>query len=171
MRKSKDITKYSLEWQVVRVECKAFDTWQEKVEHARAYLDAKSNKHALERVANWMQGLARGYRGKDDYAAMMVEGMADELLDNRDQYDAEEDTDSLDVGGVATVTLRALYKDLIKRQGGWMKGGYVHREQAAFEDMLAKELEVRGVDVNHQLQLDKRAQTLASGTVTHKFFF
>ena len=62
MQKSKDISKYDIHWQIVRVQAKKYKDISSKINYV---LDFYSNHKTLdnhERIMNWLEGLAMGYR-------------------------------------------------------------------------------------------------------------
>lgn len=166
MKKSQGITKYSLEWQLVRMKSKKLSTVEAKINNVLVYLSKHRNKHAYERVANYLEGLQMGYRGKSDAAVELL----DDTLKSLTKYDAPVDTDHQDWHLVADVELVAMYKDLTTRSGRWLSKGYSHKEQAAFEDKIVVEMDRRGIPHGHSNHVSKRNK---AGSIknTHKFFF
>ena len=66
MKKSVDVTKYEIHWQILRVSLKGIlnDNLQLKVAKAFSYYQEKPSRDRYERVANWLEGLYKGF--KDD---------------------------------------------------------------------------------------------------------
>ena len=154
--KSKDISKYNLAWQVVRVEARDFASVSEKLEHVQNFLDAHANKQNFERVLNWAEGLKRGYKRSNEFAYMVCENYIHELKAVEGCYQSGVDT-QVQLSEYTSAQLHKLYNDLKKRSLKWLSGGYIHKEQEDFIDSLAHELQARGVYVNHNQLLEARA--------------
>ena len=71
MRKSKDITKYNADWQIVRSSIKGSKfSLEEKLSKVKRYFDNNRSEDRWERCVNWCEGLIMGYK-----AAKNVDGV------------------------------------------------------------------------------------------------
>lgn len=179
MRKSENITKYNLAWQLLRVSIKGSKIdYDEKIEKVVIYFEQKKCLQRYERVYNYLEGLYRGYKAARRSDKMLVIDatltylraqkphlkMVEEEADN---WDCLSDKEMKKIGVM-------LYKDLHHRGKRWLENGYTHTEQEAFMDKLYNAL----VKVGEGGKLDKyRTSHLTlrtqAGTIknTHKFFF
>lgn len=161
MKKSADISKYDIHWQVFRVGLKKLSTMEDKVEAAASYLEDHPNRADKERVLNYLEGLSMAYTGDDrkfvidtkvSLSAMEVSG-ANETSTDFSEYDDAE--------------LLAVAKDLTTRSKKWLKKGYVHKEQMDFVLRLWDYLGHQ--DKVAQLEADiRKAEQMPN---THSFFF
>ena len=62
MQKSKDITKYNVHWQVVRVQAKKYKDVDSKLNYVLNFYKAHKTLDNHERIMNWIEGLAMGYK-------------------------------------------------------------------------------------------------------------
>jgi len=171
--KSADITKYNLAWQMVRVQCRDFKSTGEKINHAEAFLKANANRHNYERVMNWLEGLKRGYINRNEFAVEMCQAAIDDLKENAHLYSAQEDTE-VNISNYSLSDVKSLYNDLQKRSLKWLAGGYHHKEQEAFLDMLVDHLTSNGVSIkNHNKLVEARqyAKLMSDDEKKSTFFF
>lgn len=155
--KTADITKYNLAWQIVRVQCRDFKSVGEKINHAEAFLKSNANRHNFERVMNWLEGLKRGYINRNEFAVEMCQAAIDDLNENKNLYSEYEDT-QVNVEDYSLTDIKALYNDLQKRSLKWLAGGYHHKEQEDFLDMLANHLITNGVNIKNHNKLEEARQ-------------
>ena len=78
MRKSKDITKYNADWQIVRSSIKGSKFGlEEKLSKVKNYFNSSKSEDRWERAVNWCEGLIMGYKASknldaDDYASVLL---------------------------------------------------------------------------------------------------
>lgn len=124
MRKSKDISKYNLDWQVVRVLAKDFKSVEEKCAWVRNFFDNYACKANWERVVNYLEGLHHGYRKRNEKACQYIEKQIA-------TYGVMADYDVFDIDSSMNWNekqLRKCYKDNMKRYTNYCKKGYFHKE-------------------------------------------
>lgn len=157
MKKSKDITKYTVEWQIARVRAKKAKKCEDKLEIVKTYFDDKTTYSRFERSYNWTEGLLRGY--KDQINKAKTAAFLDYLEKNKPQY-SSIDLDHDDFSITEPELIRFLYKDLYKRTQKWLQQGYAHKEQITFLHNLAKECE-------HTLESILNTRSYDINTITH----
>lgn len=169
MRKTKDITKYNLAWQLVRQSAKLQKKAQDKVNLCLSFLEETPNKANHERVRNWVEGLERGYRRVDQ---SVCEYLNEVVLPLVDSVKLEDVPDAhIDISTVSLRALDALYNDLYIRGFKWLNKGYIHQEHEQFMDMLAEELDKRSeLSYKHEEYLRAR-RVAATIENTHKFLY
>lgn len=126
MKKSKDITKYDLDWQVKRVSLKNYKTYQEKCDIAKQYLLDNQNIADKERVLNYLEGLSMAYKDKDRaYILDMKNELSELVVSNENKFNFDLSKYSLDV-------LKSTAKDNQTRCNNWLKKGYRNQELIDF---------------------------------------
>ena len=161
MKKSKDISKYDINWQVKRVSLKKLKTYQYKCTTVAHYLAEHSNIADKERVLNYLEGLSMAYKGDDrayilavkDELSLMVVSDANECSAEYSAYTSRE--------------IKAVVQDLMVRNTKWLKSGYRNAELLGFLTSLINHLD------DAKLLAKLMSQIEASFLVanTHKFFF
>lgn len=161
MRKTKDISKYDLDWQVFRVSLKKLKTSQEKMNAASDYLMNNLNRADKERVMNYLEGLAMAY--KDDRRveirslvkelSILEVSQENPLCNDFCKYDDE--------------TLRGVAKDLNRRNKVWLSKGYRHQEHNDFMTSLLLHLGDER-DLENHLNSIEESKNIQN---THSFFF
>ena len=144
MHKTEGITKYNLEWQLVRSSIKGSKVkLEDKLTAALKYYESTKSYDRWERVYNWLEGLWRGYK-----AANNLEAMA-RIADMMDTFDAWKDA-AVNRGALPTNRiidaqllrtagdneLIGLWNDLFRTNEGWLKKGYYHVECNEFMDFM-----------------------------------
>lgn len=167
MRKTADITKYNLKWQLVRVAARQHKDVRDKVATALAYFEQDTNRHSYERVVNWLEGLHMGYRRSSKEACDYIDNVIEQV--KAVEVVLEGDTE-VDIRTVDSALLLRVYKDLYARGWKWLEKGYVHEEHENFIDNVAFELKQRSVATKHDEYLDKRLDAYGMEN-THKFLY
>lgn len=168
MKKSADITKYNLKWQLVRVAARQHKAVEDKVATAMAYFNDDVNKHSYERVLNWLEGLHMGYRRSSKDACDYIDGVIAQV---KATDVVRSDDSDVSISSVSDEDLMRLYKDLYTRGVKWLDKGYIHEEHEAFMDNIAFEISERGLkNKKHDVYLDKRLDAYSMEN-KHKFFF
>lgn len=129
MRKTKDISKYNLDWQVTRVQCKDLKTVESKVEHVLLFLSTYRSNQNRERVVNYLEGLALGYKNTNKEAVDYIND-AIASIGSRTDY-AWDIWDHSHVKWSDDDLLKC-YKDNFKRFKLYANRGYIHNELYEF---------------------------------------
>lgn len=166
--KSADITKYNLEWQLIRSQAKRIKDPQAKYNFVREWVEHRKNKHTYERFINWLEGTKRGYKGTN--WEPLYQTSIYWWKDHRFLFSSEDDQD-IDINIVENKHLEYLYKDLSRRSLRWLAGGYVHKEQEEFLDRLASHLTNHGVYIGHDKLVAAREAAKYVTNKTSTFFF
>jgi hypothetical protein len=161
MKKSKDISKYDINWQVKRVSLKKLKTYQYKCTTAAHYLAEHSNVADQERVLNYLEGLSMAY--KSDARAYIL-AVRDELSQ---MVVSDANECSAEYSAYTSQELKAVMKDLQVRNAKWLKNGYCNTELNDFIISLATHLG------ETQFLADLSSMVACSKLLpnTHKFFF
>lgn len=181
MRKSKNITKFDVEWQIIRSSIKGQKTsFDEKIEKALDYLERKKSIDAKERVMNWLEGLRMGYKASksfekikviDDLLGKIKERKMDLKEDEITSVDWVEELSKFD----ASSKLK-LWKDLYTRNAKWLKNGYLNEELNEFHMILTDDLEknhvkaFQKIESKNEMLEELRLKSLYMEN-SHTFFF
>lgn len=161
MRKSKDITKFDIEWQIKRVSLKSYKTYIEKCDVAATYLMKNKNIADRERVLNYLEGLSMAYKNAD---RKYILDFKDELA--KIEVSAENKC-NVNLNEFSHNELSSVGKDLMIRAKGWLKDGYRNEELLNF---LTRVLEATN-DTKRLNQLNELIEYSKSLQNTHNFFF
>lgn len=161
MRKSKDITKFDIEWQIKRVSLKSYKTYIEKCNVAADYLMKNKNIADRERVLNYLEGLSMAYKNAD---RKYILDFKDELA--KIEVSAENKC-NVNLNEFSHKELTSVGKDLMIRAKGWLKDGYRNEELLNF---LTRVLEATN-DTKRLNQLNELIEYSKSLQNTHSFFF
>lgn len=163
MKKSKDISKFDLDWQVFRVGLKKFDSAREKVNAVLLYFQSHKTRATQERCANYLEGLSMAYKGR---VRTIILAHKEALL--------EEIVPSLDTPAVTNnysdyseKQLKALASDLLIRAKKWLSKGYRNTELLSFLKGLLEYLK----DEERLEVLNTLVAASYGIPNTHKFFF
>jgi hypothetical protein len=176
MKKSSNITKYNLKWQMVRSKIKGSSVpLNNKLKLVNNYFEEEKTIDAYERVLNYLEGLQMGYRAHDQKAV----GIIDELIKKYKDMDTlklkKEMNSFIDVSETQHYSYKErldLWKDLFNRNKKWLQQGYTQKEINDFMDILYLSFADEHIQANYSMDklenLRRRAQKLDN---THKFFF
>lgn len=174
MRKSKNITKYEINWQVVRFLAKKEKNVEKKLKIVNDFFINNLSIDNKERCLNWLEGLAMSYRKKNEGAIVLISQEVNTInsivVDNKEQDYSEEDIIN-NISKYNTEDLVGLWKDLFKRNEKWLKKGYIHEEQNNFMDILfnaINSINLGSCSYDKLLELRASAKTMKN---THNFFF
>lgn len=176
MRKTLDITKYEIEWQIVRSSIKGGKTsFDEKIEKALAYYEETKSKDRWERVYNWLEGLSRGYKAAKNQEAINTIGFLLEGLNEDRGSDLKEAIDSEEqliiLHEACQHAIKVLWEDLFRTNEKWLKKGYFHRECNEFMDWVEAN---KDFEVKERYSLERLASLRAESSTKkngHSFFF
>jgi len=175
MRKSENISKYTIEWQVLRVSLKNKynDDLVYKLSIVKNYFNKTKSYDRWERVYNWLEGLERGFKTHSKFHEISI--IKSELNYYNEHkpdknYISNEDNSFKDYD---LVILQKLWKDLFKTNKNWLDNGYFHKECNDFIDKLYEYLKNKVIfDDKYSYQC---LQALRSKSLfihnKHKFFF
>lgn len=159
--KSKDISKFDLDWQVFRVSLKKLKTVDEKLQAVLDFYEQHLNRADRERILNYLEGLSLAYSGKD---RKFIEEFASTLEEikysknNRLTFDPEK---------YSIKELKAVAQDLFVRTKKWLLKGYRHEEQINF----LRKLLVYCKDNTKLKELEELIRRSHEIPNTHKFLF
>lgn len=177
MKKTKNITKYDLQWQLLRVSVKGSKvSIEEKLSRTRAYFVENHSYCRWERVYNWLEGLERGYKNKGDQKTLFLIKEEFSFYKDQKQNTREVQDRGWSIENVDSKDLVLLCKDLFKTNEKWLSNGYFHEECNSFLDSLFNEIKKRGVEFllgeKYQFYLLEESRLVNSSKVNkHKFFF
>jgi hypothetical protein len=178
MKKSKDITKYNLKWQMVRAGIKGTSIPLEaKIKSVNDYFNEEKTKDAHERVLNYLEGLQLGYKGKNQEAVDRIDTEIvkyrainkDALLKERDSF-----INLKDAVKYSFEDRHRLWKDLFTRNRKWLEKGYFQKEINDFMDVLYSLFKQNNEEVSKAYsfeKLDSLRKEANKKENTHKFFF
>lgn len=176
MRKSKDISKYEIEWQVLRssLKGKLNDDIETKLSKAECYFEKTFSSDRHERVLNWMEGLLMGFKATGKSPSLLVEQILYyKSMDNLRPalaIDIQQQEEVLDLFSDEEIV--NLWTDLCKTNEKWLKKGYFHKECNAFLDWLYSRkkniLNKCRFSYNDLLSLRNNSRGVKN---THQFFF
>lgn len=140
MKKSENITKYSVKWQLLRASIKGGKTsFEVKLDKVLFYLREEGTIDAWERVYNFLEGLQRGYVSSGDDLKINIIEEALQVLKLEKTNIKEVLSEVCEIKLLMNTSFSdryCLYKDLYLRSKKWLEGGYIHKEQEAFIDKL-----------------------------------
>ena len=161
MKKTKEITKFELDWQVFRVSLKKYKTYQEKCEKAKSYLIKNSNIADKERVLNYLEGLSMAYRDLNRKYILDIK----ESLHNFDVTD--ENKFSFDLSKYTEKDLRSTANDNFARCKKFLLKGYRHNELIDFLNKIYSHLDLK----EKREELELLVEDSYKLENTHRFFF
>lgn len=180
MKKTKDITKYSVKWQLLRSSIKGGNTsCQDKISKVLLYYNQEKTIDAWERVCNFLEGLQKGYASSQDLDKIeLIQTELDKLTTDKVLI-KEISNKEVELRLLLNSSFQdryCLYKDLFKRSKTWLVRGYFHKEQESFIDLLIQsfnlKLESSLIKDNYKyerlLKLRNDSQFIKN---KHKFFF
>lgn len=122
------VDKFTVRWQITRIQLKQIKDINAKLSYARNFLNSCTQEDK-ERLLNWIDGLALGYKTKQINTYNLIESFKKEVesrkLKDNNYYESSFTEYDFEIR-------LALWKDLFKRSEKWAKGGYEHKGQTAF---------------------------------------
>ena len=153
------VYKYNVLWQLVRVQNKKEKYLQNKLHNVMAFLYRYPSAENRERVLNYLEGLALGYR--DALLRDAVYHCRDEAY----RFKPKEKDVDIPLYSVDTDKLILLYNDLYKRNAKWLENNYRNIDLNHFLIDLYNELQKRSVNV------DKNFDIYPKGKPKQKFLY
>ena len=178
MKKSKDITKYNLKWQMVRSSIKGpLVALNDKIATVNNYFDTERTVDAYERVLNYLEGLQMGYTGKDPRAVSQI-GTEINRYRNMDTSSLLKEPSGFikfeDASRYNFDDRLNLWKDLFLRNRKWLEKGYVQKEINDFMNVLNQLFQQNNEILPSAYSYEKLQQLRSNASTmknTHKFFF
>ena len=140
MKKTKDITKYNLKWQIVRSKIKGSGvSVDDKLKYVEQYFNEEQSIDSYERVLNYLEGLSLGYKNKDNttynYILHFIEKFKKININNlrKETNDFITPEESVNYSYKERLDL---WKDLFIRNKKWLEKGYNQKEINDFMDVL-----------------------------------
>ena len=162
MRKTPDISKLDISWQVLRVALKKL-VFSDKLNTTEQYLQRNATRATKERVLNYLEGLSFGYAAGSVNRAKCLE-LFEKL---RDFAVTEENNYSEDFSKFERAALKELLIDLTARAIKWLKKGYRQEELLVYIKKLATHLQDTAT-LDKVKRYEQESYKLRN---THKFFF
>ena len=178
MQKSKDITKYNVHWQVVRVQAKKYKDVDSKLNYVLNFYKAHKTLDNHERIMNWIEGLAMGYRDLstkakiNSYKELFDKSTIKEPIIKVDQIQDQVYKDSKLYN---SIVIKECFNDNYNRFKKWASEGYIHEELYEFTYGLLKYLTEHNVSTGrNRITLADMAKLHLDGTMApnkYKFKF
>lgn len=176
MKKSRDITKYNLKWQMVRSKVKGSSVdLNNKLKLVNNYFEEEKTIDAYERVLNYLEGLQMGYRGRNQEAVDIIDKVIQNYRNMNIMSLKKEMNGFIDVSKTRQYPYKerlVLWKDLFNRNKKWLQKGYIQKEINDFMDVLYLSFANEHIPENYSMQslndLRSAAEKLDN---THRFFF
>lgn len=165
MKKTAGVTKYEIHWQVLRNSLKGNmnDDLQGKILKAYTYYKEKPCFDRYERVANWIEGLYKGFKSLEKREEILFTLQTLDFSNKERSY--SEINSASDFQSYSESQLESLWKDLLKTNLQWLSKGYYHKELNNFMLLLSTCI---CVDLTSLNQAKEKVSYLKN---THKFFF
>lgn len=161
MKKTKEITKFDLDWQVFRVSLKKYKTYIEKCEQAKSYLIANANIADQERVLNYLEGLSMAYKCEQrEYILSIKESLHKLDVTNENKF-------SFDLSKYTEKELKSTANDNFARCKKFLLKGYRHNELIEFLNKIYSYLDLK----EKQKELDLLVEESKKLENSHRFFF
>lgn len=138
MKKSNDITKYEVNWQIIRFMVKKEKNIEIKLSMIRNFYINNFTIDNKERCLNWLEGLALGYKSSNLNAIYLIQNEV-EYFDNTFPINKEIIAFNEEINKLNQYDFKikfGLLKDLYKRNEKWLINGYFHKEQNTFLDII-----------------------------------
>lgn len=130
--------KFSLPWQIVRVEARSIKNVSQKINKIVAFLYDNPNAHNYERVMNWLKMTQVAYKGDD---RLLFDPIIQTLTVRKPRFDSQTDT-HVDLSKFSTADIQLVLKDLSKRKYGF-QFATTPKDHIAFVEALHTELASR----------------------------
>jgi hypothetical protein len=178
MKKTKDITKYNLKWQMVRSSIKGSNVpLEDKLDKVNAYFESERTKDAYERVLNYLEGLQMGYKGKDFNAVDRIETEITKFRGISPHTLPKESDGFINFRDAINYSFEDryhLWKDLFNRNRKWLEKGYHQKEINDFMDVLNRIFVHNNESLSDAYSFERLEQLRHMASTkenTHKFFF
>ena len=156
--KSKDITKYNIDWQIVRVQAKKYKDIAVKINYVLEFYEKHKTIDIHERIINWLEGLAMGYKITHDKAMILGTKVLFEPAKTKEKViNDPEEIQKLAYDGAKNYNLvfvKECFMDNFARFKKWAIEGYIHEELFQSTYGLLKYL------VDHKIPMLRNKTTL-----------
>lgn len=181
MRKSKDISKYDIDWQMVRAKVKGQKTpFDDKLKIVKDFWTQYPTLDNQERILNWLEGLRMGYIASHNNSA--INSIDKEMENYKNEVTSKKEEDLTDQEQIDKIkkydfdSRLGLWKDLFKRNENWLEKSYNHKEHNHFMDLLwlvfRENKEESDIPEEYDsIKLYKLRKAADKKENTHKFFF
>lgn len=162
MKKTKDVTKYNLKWQIVRILNKKEKNIDVKISNVMNFYCSNKNYNNWERIYNYLEGLYKGYKQNYQYECLKINECLEWMKKNKTNDMNDSDVNFSDIEDNLLIEL---YKDLYKRNQKWLSKNYRNSELNLYLEKIYNYLK------NKMIILDKNFDIYPNSKSTHKFFF
>ena len=179
MQKSKDISKYDIHWQIVRVQAKKYKDISAKINYVLEFYSHHKTLDNHERILNWLEGLAMGYKNPHDKAKIL----GTKVLFDTDKAIKEphltpeqiQEHVFKEAEHYNPVLIKDCFNDNYTRFKKWASEGYIHEELYEFTYGLLRYLTKHKISTGrNNVTLDDMANMHLNGSMapnTYKFKF
>ena len=180
MRKTEGITKYEVQWQLIRSSIKGAKTeLEDKLEEAQAYFMETRTYDRWERVYNWLEGLQRGYKASKNLVAIarikvemgFYETVKSTYVVLKDDYSLNAEEQEARLQNASDKAVKTLWEDLFRTNEKWLKKGYFHSECNAFMDWMYVKSDFTESERYSMKHLKELRALCGETDNTHNFFF
>lgn len=179
MKKDINITKYEIEWQILRASIKGSKiVFEDKLSAVKSYFDARKSKERWERCVNYLEGLAMGYKASKSFDKIILINDEIKSYGLKDDYDYVENNDiSSEYDKMFKYDYKerlVLIKDLYRTNKKWLEKGYFHKDCNKFLDMLydvSEKLNEKISDSVSKNNVEMLREKCKGMENTHSFFF
>ena len=135
MKKSKDITKYNIDWQIIRVQAKQEKNIINKLNLVYNWFLNNQSIDNRERIINQIEGLSKAY--KDFQRLIIIEEIDKYFGLNKLPKENNYISSVEEIKKYSDKDLFILYKDLFGRNKKWLKNNYIEEEINEFMENIA----------------------------------
>ena len=164
MQKSKDITKYNIHWQIVRVQAKKYKDVTTKLDYVLHFYQQHKTLDNYERIMNWLEGLAMGYRDISIKAKILGSKVLFEKVTTKEPIMHEKEIEHhayTEAKKYSPTVVKDCFVDNYTRFRKWASEGYIHEELYSFTYGLLKYL------TEHNVSTGRNQITLADMAKMH----
>lgn len=143
MKKSKDITKYEISWQLMRASIKGKNDMASLEKNLKnlyeSYFLVRKSQEAWERVANYIEALIRGFKNDSTRIDICIKYL--DKLGDRNCLEFKESSFDLTnqlgaIRGLSFDERYVVWKDLVKYEKHFCSRRYRHKELESLVDQL-----------------------------------
>jgi len=140
MKKTKDITKYNIDWQIIRVCAKKMKTCEEKIAVCEQYFKENMTVDNKERYINWLEGLLLGYKASNDMQSVdiIIEKIDESYSIKCKSKETNQVSSESSILKYDDKRLSTVFNDLCDRNIRWLSKGYFNTELNEFIDNIHK---------------------------------
>ena len=158
MYKTKEITKYNLNWQITRIKNKQTKDLNTKLNNIINFYNNNKNYPTWERIYNYLEGLYLGYKDLESKVKIKHCMKYLELYKVNVMIDSDILFENVDIKD-----LKFLYLDLYKRNQKWLKSNYRNKDLNDFLIILYEQINDNLLPKNFDIYPNKKS--------TYKFLY